>query len=1739
MAGPSIADGLSARGVTRHVVVPPDLWALLGALKPAQALPPSGDASGELTVEAGGALPLPGVPTLTLVPQDLLGFALSTPPDGSFRVDLTPRQPISLPSELIPARLDAATDRLEPTGATAAEVVADPGGGPAIGIRIAGPRDGVATLRLVAPGADDSLTTLRLEGADGVLLDDSGFGLDLGGGLVVDDSPTEAPPPPGAGADQAHYPSTAPSWRGIAVRGARLLLPESTPFAGGAALAVDLDLGSPGGIAGRVRAHVPAGADGPEIDATVEWHDPVATSLATAVPTLVELAVKLPVDGETMPTPAGGPVAIELAGGDPIVLRGRYSHDPQGGDLRFDLAVDGVGPKGLVSITVGDQAGDAAKEVAKFCVTAAALAKAFVAESDTPSGEFPDATGVGLAVLLAAAEGLSDFCADGSLVVHGVAIEGDARAAATELSLRVDYSAGLQVSDFEAGPIKIGMRDKAPLRVRYRDVRLKLNLDGTGADRFALSFAGAGVDVEDPGGWRVEPSGPIGLSVAGTRSGHGSTWFEVDLRLAVDLGPVKVSGATVRGTLTGDPNNPIRSEIHGFDVELDVPGVIEGSGGARFGANSLDADLAARIVPLGIGGFASVKTREENQLRMVFVELGLDLPGAIPLANTGLGIYGLSGSFGYNAGLPPHNPANDPIDEMIAQRPLTPVPKPGMLLGFGLVVGTVPDLGYAFSALGSLAVATPSLDLRVGLESRFLAERPLFADISETTGSDVGVRIIGLLEKNPNELLIALRGTFKIPHLLEVTVPVVSRFPFAGPDWWVHVGSDGANGRIPEPVSVKVLPDLLGLGGSGYVMVRGDGVPNLGGSGVNLGGFSVGLGIAFHAVLGAYPIVYGEISASVMVGLGSDPLLMLGRAGVAGSLHLGPFSLGLSADLDVQIGPDVNGETVRWLHVHVCGEIDLFFTSISGCVDIDIGDRDDSVPPPDADPLTGIALTDGAGAQIESASEDPNDLPEVWPDVMPVVQFSTGPQMELTGGAFKESLVDKHMGAESAGDGRYGSADLAYQFFLTGLELERIDENGVAHPVAGPKAATWQLPRHGDPLATTKLGGARDLALLTRERHSWMRVLNDGGKGLPHDPLVVLGGICDVRFDAAPGWALGGDARDDYELGVWHLPPERPFWLSRHPSQFSVDVSLRWKEAGQLGPLWGGSMPSPFPWELGGAAPLPGPVEIAGRQFSGALTLPSLIGVPIDDAGNPDPNAAGDVGPLGDPPPTATLAFSERLEDTLLVLMVHRALLDRVAVRGDPGEEPWELVDAADVADEMILASFAPGRSGSSWEGARISYRPFASTLVLGVRGVTAPARDGATAGSGALDGSAQEQTDVATSVTPGPSRDLLEPGTRYRLTVSQRWEGRRGSGPVTGGSWPDRQFQFRTASARSNPPDVLSIARPILMRDWSSFDPAYLERYLAGYTPGDHTRDWFLQDPVAAHFRFDHVAELAKRYKRDLTVWVRRTDTPPGTPDDQGQVFVTLLWMQKPSLLYTVDSRLALLAANPPGECRIPTAGGSVGGKPLLEPLGTYDLSVRFPPQGVQPSAADRALPGIVFTTSRFGRPQDLLGAFGTARDVPVLLAGIGGTAVGDAALEAALAQLGLAGRAQPRDPTASALWARAGDGWLLAGVLLESPEPLERPGPPPSEADPAPAARLKLDGVSCPGGAFGASRRNVSATRVLYLSPAPFPPTGDLTITAVALAPLSPLGTAPTSISVTCRLARSPVFALDRVIA
>ena len=190
------------------------------------------------------------------------------------------------------------------------------------------------------------------------------------------------------------------------------------------------------------------------------------------------------------------------------------------------------------------------------------------------------------------------------------------------------------------------------MRLRYRNVRLLVDFNLSGLDRFHLSFGEADIGVEDPGGWQVKSPGSLAdlFDVLGSRSGHGSQWFEIDLRFALDLGPVKVSGATVRATL--GPAGAITPEIRGLEASLEMPGTLRGRGKASLGKGQLDLALSANIIPLNLGGFASLSYGDCDGVNKLVFAIGIDLPGPIPLANSGLGLYGLGGIFGVNAALP-------------------------------------------------------------------------------------------------------------------------------------------------------------------------------------------------------------------------------------------------------------------------------------------------------------------------------------------------------------------------------------------------------------------------------------------------------------------------------------------------------------------------------------------------------------------------------------------------------------------------------------------------------------------------------------------------------------------------------------------------------------------------------------------------------------------------------------------------------------------------------------------------------------------------------------------------------------------------------------------------------------------------------------------------------------------------------------------------------------------------------
>ena len=412
-----------------------------------------------------------------------------------------------------------------------------------LAIRIEGSAGAAARQGFVAlDAAQQGLMTVGLD-PPAFLLGGQGFGLHLPGGLTVDSSQNLAPEPVVHG-DGRTLPSETPAWQGIALRQAELFLPTSTPLIGAGPVPIELDLGMPNGLYGHTEVHLPEQGSRPAFDVLLTWDDPGATSLASALPNVIEFRTSWTLDTASGPPGLG---AITMLGGRPLSVTGRFARKPGTMDLEFGLVVEAGGDQGLLTVRATDTAG-------KVVVTATALATAFIADANPSNAATqPDYDGFGstLHALLVAASGLSAFLEDGAVTVHAVEIDAGLAAAGTRLTLRVDYSVNVRIQTIGMSFMSIGMNPAVPMRLRYRNVRLLVDFAQSGLDRFHLSFGDADVGVEDPGGWRIQSPGSVKdlFDVLGSRSGHGSQWFEIDLRFALDLGPVKVDGATVRVTL--------------------------------------------------------------------------------------------------------------------------------------------------------------------------------------------------------------------------------------------------------------------------------------------------------------------------------------------------------------------------------------------------------------------------------------------------------------------------------------------------------------------------------------------------------------------------------------------------------------------------------------------------------------------------------------------------------------------------------------------------------------------------------------------------------------------------------------------------------------------------------------------------------------------------------------------------------------------------------------------------------------------------------------------------------------------------------------------------------------------------------------------------------------------------------------------------------------------------------------
>jgi hypothetical protein len=1747
---------LDADKLSSSVVIGPEISALLDALEildpvapgiPPETAPETGHIKFQVAQNSLGVFDLNLSPPIDPRPYTLTYSAAGGIRTG-FRLAIALAengiaQPLFDLIEKIPGYGFVAAERkTDPDGSEWLEAAADPavhltGIDPALVIT---GKSGEPAHVLLAPSRDgpDGLLVLGLTPST-VLLGGTGFGLEITDGIAFDDTGDAVP----AGktlidGEEISTPADNPAWRGIAVRNARFYLPKGAPLLGGHAVDAHLEIGkSPSpGIDLLVTAKVPpvAGPDGrPGISVRIECQDPTATGLSGFVPTMVEAAMELPLDQNQQTFGGGAPQTITFAAGKPVIVRARFSRLPQATppETRISLAVEAQGDAGIVSVST-----DGGGLGAKILVTAATLATALVADGKVGAAPAPggDGTGVWLHEILTAAVGLSSFLHDtgGGFVLHGAELisEGNGLPVGGVVKMKIDYSVSAVVDTFSVGVISVGMQPDRPFRVRVREVMLTVDPAKRGLQMINLGYDHASLEVEDPGGWEVQGPGSL-FDVLGTRSGRGSMWIEVDLRFKLDLGPVKVSGATIRGTLNDAGH--IEASLRGLDAALDLSPAIDGQGAFHMlSPSGFDAHLAANIQPLMISADAGITVQES----MVELFLGVDLPGPIPLGTTGLGLYGIGGLFVINGRPTPAPAGSDAVTYQLNwdyhdEGSFTP-DSGQFTFGLEAVVGTAGDMGFTFSSRAGLFLTLPDIAVRGALNGRVLAPR---ATIVRGDDPDFGIRAKGVVVVDAKDgVTIGIEGSYVIPHLLEVRLPLGARFPKSSPDWYIYLGADGPNappgqGREIGPVRSTILPGILDQYADAYLMFRGQGIKQWprGGPLTVSDGFVIAFGFGFGYTLGIKPIVWAEVHASADILVATHPLLIAGFGALGGSLNLGPFSIGVDAQLQFSLG---EGQDFH-LYARLCGHIDLFFTSIEGCVDMSFGsDKPASLPPPNEHPLDRVegtkpgqsaTMIDDRYRTLAPMGTDANSAPTFWPDSLPHLCFSAAPTLAL--GAPQFPTISPY--PEGLRALPLGSDLLSYQWSLDGITLLDVTDNPDGDVVPGPLSGGWQVGKFGD------AGGQpepAELVLLTPQRDLWIDRVSDAGASLPNDPLKGLAQLCQTTAVARLGWALGAGA-EPVTTGLF-LPPDP---VSADPLQSRVEGTMQFIANAFNAPLSAATalrLPVPTSFAPAHVVGFDAPLRVE-REFDAYLLPGQVVG---------PPGYLGMV--LGHPELSRHLlftGFTVTLDDALLqgrmwlIADVSSWLPGMVVVTvTDDQNSTWTLDTRISSENDLTALRYIAPAAAVGVRVVTVRWVVGFTVGYLGLGGITASAKKAADARNSAAASAASAAAAAAAAPPPAGSdppsamvRSVLQPGRLYRLDVAMSWTGtlyeRGDSGktvlaaqttPQTTYAPKDpaaststaRSFYFRTTKKpvvpSSSPKYGSKDLVAYLYRKADLFDPTMLQRYLAGYEPGQSELDRFCDDPLSVHFTVAHAAVLADRYGFKLQLGLRRTDAA-GADGEKLVLDGVFTHLLAPEFARGSDVRRIDLAMNAP--CAVPTPGSTMRAPAALAPQAWYEVYA----QATSNTAGvnDGSLPGVTFRTSRWRTPAEMMAALqfpasgsGIANgdleilpDAPLTAGSIEGE---DAAFDAFLAQCGLEGWPVATAPRVSRMWKRdpaaVTPTWLFVGLIIESPEGIHRAG------------RFEIGdltltmGLVPPNIHFDIRRRDRSGSRIILATSTPFKP-------------------------------------------
>jgi hypothetical protein len=855
------------------------------------------------------------------------------------------------------------------------------------------------------------------------------------------------------------------------------------------------------------------------------WDSPTVSGAADAIPTLAEALIrlkatdiKLPAVGSNPPpavasTQPSGPSYWEVllswaydastgqteASGALSIPHGKLQliSDVWAGAFAFGPA---LAAKLDAADVTGSEAGDFIAGLA--CIAAGAAIGAFI-NKDAVTGDH-----------------------HGSVIFDKFTI-GYTWNGAPHASATLDYTVDLRVKTGISGVFTVN----GHLKLAYKNVGVLFdgNTKG-GLEDVSFGMKELAVQVVDPGTWSL--GGPLGdlIRVAATRMGNGSEWMEFDLEFAIDLGVVRLEGAVIRMRFAPNPSQS-SVELRGLTAVVEVPQTLTGRGSATIGdGGAFRAMLGLEVIPAKLSAYGSIAVDQD----FVAIEVGIQLPVGIPLGGTGFGLFGFIGRFVANGTRDLSKcGAEDPVEKQLQWYALAPIDKYKRLsgqyaFGVGAVIGTLPDGGYSFNAEGALTLGFPDISVVFSIDAHLIKQRSAQAVSrgSATPASDL--RILGMVVIESDAVMVAVRTTYKIPNLLELRIPISAYFPTdSSKAWYIRIGSDNGPGRPGDPISLTLFPQVLDVRAWAFVMFEERQLHGLGGAyipswanvpSLDFEGFSIGLGAGFDLSWSAGPFSL-SISAFMVVGLGTKPLLCAGAAGVAGSLDLVAVSLDVNGSLYFIVGEQHD----PYAEGHFCASIDCWLFEIEGCVDITIGAKaSDAIPAP-ASPIAGLDLCDHFAIVKGKAQAGSGAVPVVWPNTVGVLKFAhyIDDRAGSATGFVRKLASPAPLGVWS------GSNQLKYAFRLTGIELFK--KNGAAwDPVAGPFDSVWWLPTHRKATIEAPPAGippsveeGRELGLWTIDPAPWAKWLTGESLGVPGNPAGTMGTLCDPVSGLQPSCAYG------------------------------------------------------------------------------------------------------------------------------------------------------------------------------------------------------------------------------------------------------------------------------------------------------------------------------------------------------------------------------------------------------------------------------------------------------------------------------------------------------------------------------------------------------------------------------------------------------------------------------------------